>query len=61
MNGGVDTCKGNPMKEEIQVFCMPGPDKRCYQAVKFTMNELKHVNMDNGNYVFVNGENCVWC
>lgn len=44
------------MKKEIQVYCVTRSYSRRYQYVKCTMKDLKHVNAENGEYVFVTSE-----
>merc|ERR1712137_572142 len=57
VNDGNDIWKGNPLKEVINLYCIPDPDNHRYQHIKCTMKDLKHVNSDNGEYVFVTSDN----
>eukprot|EP00816_Leptocylindrus_hargravesii_P006299 CAMPEP_0196824686 /NCGR_PEP_ID=MMETSP1362-20130617/92624_1 /TAXON_ID=163516 /ORGANISM="Leptocylindrus danicus, Strain CCMP1856" /LENGTH=386 /DNA_ID=CAMNT_0042205009 /DNA_START=50 /DNA_END=1210 /DNA_ORIENTATION=+ len=57
VNDGNDIWKGNPLKQEINLYCIPDPDASRYQHIKCTMKDLRHVNSDNGEYVFVTSDN----
>mmetsp|Transcript_16106 Transcript_16106/g.23718 ORF Transcript_16106/g.23718 Transcript_16106/m.23718 type:complete len:376 (-) Transcript_16106:40-1167(-) len=56
VNYGSDAWNGNPMCDEIQLYCETDPDNDKYEYLKFTKQDLHRVHVDRGEYVFVNNE-----
>ena len=52
VNYGSDEWKGNPMNDQIEVYC----EVDRHEYLKFTKQHLNRVDIDKGEYLFVNNE-----